>query len=63
MFICGNDADAKELVSQICKHFGWGIVDLGGIEGARYLEPMCVAWVLYGLRTGTWTHAFKLLRR
>ena len=62
MFLCGNDADAKELVSQICKHFGWGVVDLGGIDASRHLEPMCVAWVLYGLRSGTWKHAFKLLR-
>lgn len=62
MFLCGNDADAKALVAQICKHFGWGVVDIGGIEGSRYLEPMCLTWVLYGVLSGTWTHAFKLLR-
>lgn len=62
MFLCGNDADAKKIVTQICEHFGWGVVDIGGIEGSRYLEPMCMAWVLHGVRTGSWTHAFKLLR-
>lgn len=61
MFLGGNDLDAKKIVTQICKHFGWGVVDLGGIEAARYLEPMCMAWVLHGLRSGTWMHAFKLL--
>jgi 8-hydroxy-5-deazaflavin:NADPH oxidoreductase len=63
MFLCGNDEDAKKIVAQICKHFGWGVVDIGGIEGARHLEPMCMVWVLHGVRSGTWTHAFKLLHR
>ena len=62
MFICGNDADAKKTVSQICDAFGWGVVDLGGIEGARLLEPMCMVWVLYGIQNKSWNHAFKLLR-
>jgi 8-hydroxy-5-deazaflavin:NADPH oxidoreductase len=62
MFLCGNDDDAKKIVSQICEHFGWGVIDIGGIEGARLLEPMCLVWVLYGARSGTWNHAFKLLR-
>jgi 8-hydroxy-5-deazaflavin:NADPH oxidoreductase len=61
MFICGNDEDAKKIVTQICKHFGWEVVDIGGIEGSRHLEPMCMVWVLHGLRSGSWTHAFKLL--
>jgi len=36
---------------------------VGGIEGARLLESMCILWTLYGVRTNTWKHAFKLLRR
>jgi predicted dinucleotide-binding enzyme len=63
MFICGNDDDAKKIVSQICEHFGWGVVDVGGIESSRHLEPMCMVWVLYGVRNGSWNHAFKLLRK
>jgi 8-hydroxy-5-deazaflavin:NADPH oxidoreductase len=61
MFLCGNDEDAKKIVAQICKHFGWGVIDVGGIESSRHLEPMCMVWVLHGVRSGTWTHAFKLL--
>ena len=61
MFLCGNDDDAKKLVSQICQHFGWGVIDIGGIEGSRYLEAMCMVWVYHGLRSGSWTHAFKML--
>jgi predicted dinucleotide-binding enzyme len=63
MFIAGNDADAKKLVTQISEAWGWEVADLGGIESSRYLEPMCMAWVLYGIRSGTWGHAFKLLRK
>jgi hypothetical protein len=62
MFICGDDASAKQVVAGLCKNFGWGVVDVGGIEGARLLEPLCILWVEYGLRTQTWNHAFKLLR-
>jgi 8-hydroxy-5-deazaflavin:NADPH oxidoreductase len=62
MFICGNDADAKTTVTEVCKNFGWPTIDIGGIEGSRLLEPMCILWVMYGVRSGTWSHAFKLLR-
>ena len=63
MFLAGNDADAKKLVTQVCEAWGWDVADLGGIESARYLEPMCLTWVLYGIRTGQWNHAFKMLRK
>lgn len=63
MFICGNDDAAKADVTKILAGFGWNTIDIGGIEGSRLLEPMCVLWVLYGIRTNTWNHAFKLLRK
>jgi len=63
MFIAGNDADAKKAVAEILTAFGWSTIDVGGIEGARLLEPLCILWVGYGLATGTWDHAFKLLRK
>ena len=63
MFLCGNDDGAKKTVTQICEHFGWGVVDIGGIEGSRHLEPMCMVWVLHGFRTNSWNHAFKMLHR
>ena len=63
MFICGNDAAAKKTVTDICRAFGWPTIDIGGIEGARLLEPLCILWVRYALATGGWNHAFKLLRK
>ncbi len=61
MFICGNDTDAKHAVSNLLRQFGWPVIDIGGIEGARLLEPLCILWVIYGVQTKSWTHAFKLL--
>lgn len=63
MFYCGNDAEAKRTVNDLLKQFGWETIDIGGIEGARLLEPMCILWVNYGFSSGSWNHAFKLLRK
>lgn len=63
MFIAGNSDDAKKKVSAILKDFGWGVVDVGGIESSRYLEAMCMVWVLSAVRTNNWNQAFKLLRK
>lgn len=62
MFICGNDAGAKKTVSELCRNFGWGVIDTGGIEGSRYLEAMCIVWVYHGIISSSWSHAFKMLR-
>ena len=44
------------------KEFGWpGALDLGGIEAARWLEASVSLWVLVGMRTGRWDHAFKVV--
>lgn len=64
MFIAGNDAAAKAQVAAILKDFGWdGVFDLGGIASSRYLEAMCLVWVLAALTDGNWNQAFKLLRK
>jgi predicted dinucleotide-binding enzyme len=62
MFIGGNDDAAKASVTELLAETGWDVADLGGIETSRYLEPMCLAWVAYGVRTGSRDHAFRLLR-
>jgi 8-hydroxy-5-deazaflavin:NADPH oxidoreductase len=63
MFICGNDDAAKKTVTDILMSFGWSTIDIGGIEGARLLEPLCVLWIDYAMRAHSHTHAFKLLRK
>ena len=63
MFIAGNDAAAKQTVTQICKQFGWPAIDIGGIEGARLLEPLAMLWVVVGFKLNRWEQAWKLLHR
>ena len=64
MFICGNDEQAKKMVTEsILTPFGWETIDIGGIEGAELLEPLAMLWINYYFRTGTGDHAFKLLRK
>jgi predicted dinucleotide-binding enzyme len=42
MFICGDDADAKKEVSGILDRFGFEAEDLGGVQAARAIEPLCI---------------------
>lgn len=62
MFICGNDQPAKELVTRLLEQLGWESEDMGGVEAARAIEPLCMLWCIPGLRHNQWTHAFKLLK-
>ena len=62
MLIAGNDQDAKRAVTDVLADFGWpDPVDIGGIEGSRELEAICIAWVKIGGARGAWDHGFKLL--
>jgi 8-hydroxy-5-deazaflavin:NADPH oxidoreductase len=62
MFICGNDKSAKADVRAVLDQFGWDTADMGTIEAARAIEPLCMLWCIPGLSQNSWTHAFKLLR-
>jgi hypothetical protein len=62
MFICGNDRGAKGEVRKILDQFGWEAADMGAVEAARAIEPLCMLWCIPGLTQNTWAHAFKLLR-
>jgi predicted dinucleotide-binding enzyme len=62
MLIAGEDGDAKQIVTDLLADFGWSdAVDIGGIEGSRELEAMCIAWVKIGGVRGAWDHGFRLL--
>ncbi|MGE5100026.1 MAG: NADPH-dependent F420 reductase [Deltaproteobacteria bacterium] len=62
MFICGNDSAAKSTVARILDQFGWETEDMGGVEAARAIEPLCILWCIPGFLRNEWTHAFKLLK-
>ena len=63
MFICGNDEAAKKHVTEINAQFGWDTADMGPMEAARAIEPLCMLWCIPGFTRNDWTHAFKLLTK
>jgi len=62
MFICGNDDGAKKTVTDILTTFGYETEDMGKVEAARAIEPLCILWCIPGFIRNQWTHAFKLLK-
>ena len=62
MFICGNDAAAKASVTALLAEIGWEAEDVGGVAGARAIEPLCQLWCARGFLHNGWMHAFKLLK-
>ncbi len=64
MFICGNNESAKKHTEDLLRECGWqDIVDLGGIEKSRLMEPLSLLWIEYGVAHNTWTHAFSVINR
>jgi predicted dinucleotide-binding enzyme len=61
MFICGNDKAAKRTVGGIVEQFGWEVSDMGSMEAARAIEPLCMLWCIPGFLRNDWAHAFKML--
>jgi hypothetical protein len=63
MFICGNNAAAKSEVAAILGQFGHEVEDMGSVEAARAIEPLCILWCIPGFRSNSWSHSFKLLKK
>uniref|UniRef100_A0A7S2SDN3 Pyrroline-5-carboxylate reductase catalytic N-terminal domain-containing protein n=1 Tax=Rhizochromulina marina TaxID=1034831 RepID=A0A7S2SDN3_9STRA len=63
MMICGNDADAKVMVTTMVQEVGHDVEDFGGAEVAGPLESICQLWCSRGFNMGKWMHAFRLLKK
>lgn len=64
MLICGDDAAAKKVVSQLTATLGFDVVDLGPLSAARLLEPFALIWIrLAGVQGYGRDFAFKLIKR
>ncbi len=62
--ICGDDAAAKRQVARLLKEFGWSApIDVGGIEGARWMEAWVPLWMRIANDAGSWNVALKILRK
>lgn len=62
MFICGDDEESKKTVGGVLEQFGWETADLGKVEAARAIEPLCILWCIPGFLRNEWAHAYKVLR-
>ena len=63
MIIAGNDAGAKGTVADLLREFGWGEpIDIGGIDGARWLEAWVPLWVRLASTLKSWNVAMRVLR-
>lgn len=65
MFVAGDDAAAKSMVSGLAAELGFEPVDVGPLLAARWLEPLAMLWIHLAVKQGLGParHAFKLLRR
>jgi predicted dinucleotide-binding enzyme len=66
LFICGNDADAKNKVKHfLVDTFGWkpeNLLDIGGIQSARGTEAYVPFWVMMMQATGSPMFNIKVVK-
>jgi predicted dinucleotide-binding enzyme len=64
MFYCGDDHDAKSIVSKLIREVGFMPVDAGPLKSSRYLEPLAMLMIQLGYTQGMGTDiALSLIHR
>lgn len=64
MLFCGDDGEAKSIVSRLIVESGFESVDAGPLRCARYLEPLAMLMIELGFNRGMGTGiALSLLHR
>lgn len=64
MFVCGNDAEANEVVRKLAADIGFDAITIGGLAKARLLEPLAMLWIHLSATTDLKRDfAFKIDRR
>lgn len=56
VFVAGDDAQAKQAVSEIASSIGFDVIDAGGLKNARYLEPLAGLNIYLGYGAGLGTN-------
>jgi predicted dinucleotide-binding enzyme len=65
IFVCGDDADAKQQVVELLRSFGWPperILDLGDLSAARGTEAYLLLWLRLRGVTGTSDFNVRVIR-
>ncbi len=63
MFICGDDAEAKQMTARLAEDAGFEVVDCGPLQQARLLEPLAALWISLAVGGLGRDFAFRLIRR
>ena len=64
MFLCGDDVEAKAMVTQLGEALGFEMLDAGPLTIARLLEPLAMLWIHLAVFQGLGPDiAFTLQRR
>ncbi|MHB8881098.1 MAG: hypothetical protein ACYC69_06255 [Thermodesulfovibrionales bacterium] len=64
MFFCGDDAEAKKIVSELIMETGFEPTDAGPLKNARYIEPLAMLMIQLGYGQGMGTNiALNLIHR
>jgi len=64
MFLCGDAAEAKAVVTQLGEDLGFEMLDAGPLAIARLLEPLGMLWIHLAIFQGLGPDiAFTLQRR
>jgi 8-hydroxy-5-deazaflavin:NADPH oxidoreductase len=64
MFVCGDDVEAKVVVTQLGEDLGFEMIDAGPLAIARLLEPLAMLWIHLAVLQGLGSEfAFTLQRR
>jgi predicted dinucleotide-binding enzyme len=62
MFLCGDDATARQIVADLCEQLGWQPEDVGTSAAGGPVEALCQLWCAAGFLRNDWMHAFAWLR-
>lgn len=64
MLLCGDDADAKKVATELAQQLGFEPVDVGPLRSARYLEAVAMLWIDMAVLQGFGTNfGFRLVKR
>lgn len=64
MVLAGGDANAKAVATTLASDLGFEALDLGALDGARYLEPAAMVWIKLAMVQKLGRNiAFGLMRR
>ena len=61
--ICGHDADAKRVVTALIAELGFDVVDAGGLDSSRLLEPLTLLMIRLSMKKSLGNEiGFRVLR-